>query len=401
MKKVLLVLLLCVSVNSYAQLKVKGATSKVVIGPDRVNVVDDSLDELTCSIFGHSLDSFRPGAKLGFGDFGVQERYGWNVFIGEFGEYDSDKLWLHGKNGFNFTISNADYLNHKNHMLISYDVADDLGLKVNTEILAQGFKMPANMGDRDTVHIITDAYDRVLNIAPLTYRYIPFRDSTMNSRNSVMSVESKDDDMYASGIKERQDYEFFVAYDYEKEHYAPVKNGFDPDQLSLLFPELVSTDTLGNQYIDYIGLIPVLVSAIQEQAMILQAQGITIRSLNYMLDSISLNDVIGENDSMGEVQSKMAMDSNIRITSNAFIYQNTPNPFTTSTEISYFLPEGTQNAYIYIFDMQGAMLLTNHLTTTGFGSITINGSTLNPGMYMYSLFIDGQEIQTKKMLVTY
>lgn len=53
MKKILLVLvslLLCVTVNSYAQLKVKGSTSKVIIGPDRITVGDDQDNVLKCSI---------------------------------------------------------------------------------------------------------------------------------------------------------------------------------------------------------------------------------------------------------------------------------------------------------------------------------------------------------------
>jgi hypothetical protein len=88
------------------------------------------------------------------------------------------------------------------------------------------------------------------------------------------------------------------------------------------------------------------------------------------------------------------------ILANAFLYQNTPNPFNTTTEIKYFLPEGSTNAYIYVFNLQGNLLLTYNLNDNGFGSVEINGSSLNAGMYVYSLVINGQEAETKRMILT-
>ena len=88
------------------------------------------------------------------------------------------------------------------------------------------------------------------------------------------------------------------------------------------------------------------------------------------------------------------------ILANAFLYQNTPNPFNTTTEIKYFLPEGSTNAYIYVFNLQGNLLLTYNLNDNGFGSVEINGSSLNAGMYIYSLVINGQEAETKRMILT-
>jgi hypothetical protein len=88
------------------------------------------------------------------------------------------------------------------------------------------------------------------------------------------------------------------------------------------------------------------------------------------------------------------------ILANAFLYQNTPNPFNTTTEIKYFLPEGSTNAYIYVFNLQGNLLLTYNLSDNGFGSVIINGSSLNAGMYIYSLVVNGQEAETKRMILT-
>ena len=99
---------------------------------------------------------------------------------------------------------------------------------------------------------------------------------------------------------------------------------------------------------------------------------------------------------------KSMIDTNSvdRITTNAFLYQNTPNPFNTTTEIKYFLPEGATNSNIYVFNMQGNLLLTYNLTNNGFGTIEINGSSLSAGMYIYTLTINGKEVETKRMILT-
>ena len=34
------------------------------------------------------------------------------------------------------------------------------------------------------------------------------------------------------------------------------------------------------------------------------------------------------------------------------------------------------------------------------GSITINGATLQPGMYVYSLVVDGHIVDSKRMILT-
>jgi len=73
----------------------------------------------------------------------------------------------------------------------------------------------------------------------------------------------------------------------------------------------------------------------------------------------------------------------------SFLFQNTPNPFSGETEIKYFLPENAKNAVLYVFSLNGNMLLSKPLTKTGNGSITISGSELEAGMYIYTLAIGG------------
>ena len=50
--------------------------------------------------------------------------------------------------------------------------------------------------------------------------------------------------------------------------------------------------------------------------------------------------------------------------------------------------------------MQGTQLQQYNLTAKGKQEITINGNSFVPGMYLYSLVIDGKEIDTKRMILT-
>jgi hypothetical protein len=83
----------------------------------------------------------------------------------------------------------------------------------------------------------------------------------------------------------------------------------------------------------------------------------------------------------------------------AVLYQNTPNPFTAQTEIRFSLPETAKNAYIYIFDMTGKMQKQVPVDAS-MQSITINGYELQAGIYLYSLVVNGQEIDTKRMILS-
>ena len=57
-------------------------------------------------------------------------------------------------------------------------------------------------------------------------------------------------------------------------------------------------------------------------------------------------------------------------------------------------------AVLYVFSLNGNMLLSKPLTQTGNGSITISGSELEAGMYIYTLAVNGVEGDSKRMIIT-
>ena len=381
-------ILICLSSNqAFGQLKVKGETGKVIIGQDRLeDPIEDMNDTLTASIFGRE-GFYNAGSKLAFGDFGRYEHWGWNVFVGEWGVLDSDQLWLHGKNGFYLTYGRGE----NNYELMSFNVNGDRRLHFKTELFTQGIKIPANEQNQQNVSIIKGSLEKVNAIEGITYNHNFFNNKSRSTTSDTRSNQDNFD-------KESSDKTFFTDLDDELNNYAPQKNGFNANQLKEFFPELVETDKDGNNYIDYTGLIPVLVEAIKEQSRVVTAQSLKIKEMEVLVGDNSLNSSYTDSN----FTTKTTTDTNAinSILANAFLYQNTPNPFSTTAEIKYFLPEGAMDSYIYVFNLQGNLLLTYTLSNNGFGSVVINGSSLSAGMYVYTLTIARQQVETKRMILT-
>lgn len=84
----------------------------------------------------------------------------------------------------------------------------------------------------------------------------------------------------------------------------------------------------------------------------------------------------------------------------ATLQQNIPNPFNQTTSIKCFIPSNSKASSLLVFDMNGTLKKTIPISGTGEQNLTINGKELIAGMYYYTLIIDGNEIDTKKMILT-
>ncbi|GHT78889.1 hypothetical protein AGMMS50262_22010 [Bacteroidia bacterium] len=152
-----------------------------------------------------------------------------------------------------------------------------------------------------------------------------------------------------------------------------------------MIPEVVRTREDGLKAVAYTEMIGLLIEAVKEQQSIIDEMKIEMASLKG-----------------SPLRSSTAEDNTTGISpilSACQLAQNVPNPFTNQTEIKYFLANGVKQAYICIFDLQGTMLQKTD-AQQGQNSVIIQGSTLQPGMYLYSLIADGQEVDTKRMILT-
>ncbi len=78
--------------------------------------------------------------------------------------------------------------------------------------------------------------------------------------------------------------------------------------------------------------------------------------------------------------------------------QNVPNPFAEQTTISYFLPDNVLRAQILFFEQSGTIIKAIDLTEKGKGQLNVFANDLTSGIYTYSLIVDGQTVETKKMI---
>ena len=64
------------------------------------------------------------------------------------------------------------------------------------------------------------------------------------------------------------------------------------------------------------------------------------------------------------------------------------------------IPESAAGACIYVYDLQGAQVMKQEVEGRGAASVTIKGESLRAGMYVYALVVDGEAIDSKRMILT-
>lgn len=374
--------------SAYAQLKVKTVTGKVKIGqePPVGFGTDDPYEVLTVHVYGPNGDA-RAASKMAFGDFGRHDFGGWNAFIGEYSDYDSDQLWLHGKRGMYMTYNNGD------DIIGYYDVAAGNKFTFNCDVYSYGIMLASDARFKTNVKKLDNALEQILKLDGVSYNLLPHVISAANGSGTATHSDATDKTATANGkpsAKEMRDKAYFDELEKQKQQPGPKRLGFIAQEVQKVFPDLVKKDSSNYMYVDYIGLIPVIVEALKDQEKIIDAQSEKIKEMEARLSA--LESKLG---STGD--DPLNIKDGTAKASSSFLYQNTPNPFTAKTDISYFLTDDVKNASIYVYDMQGTLLKSYQLKGTGKGMISINGSELKPGMYIYAMIADGKEVDVKRM----
>lgn len=161
---------------------------------------------------------------------------------------------------------------------------------------------------------------------------------------------------------------------YGKTHYA-----LDADRLEETFPDLVYVNKDGSKVINYMEMIPLLVQSINE--------------LNAEIEVLK-----GQTSDGTARKTRSATDIQKSLFGNR-LYQNTPNPFKEQTVIRFSLADDVQDASICIFDMTGKTIKKMPVSS-GMESVSVGGYELSEGMFLYSLVVNGQEIDTKRMIIS-
>lgn len=218
-----------------------------------------------------------------------------------------------------------------------------------------------SLGERDNSGKAT--LKNVLNMNVVEYN--------LKSRLSEMP----DDIASEKAEKVKKSYEYLKKKDEEmtsRRHF-----GVNAEELQKLYPDLVLEGQDGYLSVNYSELVPLLIRSIQ--------------ALKQELDEVKSKSNTQKRASVTGMDPSIASNGNI-------LYQNNPNPFKEQTIIRFKLAEEVKDASICIFDMKGK-LLKNLPISSGMESVSIGGYELGEGMFLYSLIVNGHEVDTKKMVI--
>jgi hypothetical protein len=162
-------------------------------------------------------------------------------------------------------------------------------------------------------------------------------------------------------------------------HDNRIHYGFIAQEVREIYPELVYEDDEGMLGIDYVSFIPLLIEELKQQNKTIEKLSQEVE----ILKTTSINSFqTDKNNTLGE------------------LHQNFPNPFNETTTIKFKLSNSIRSATLYLYDLQGNQVKSYLISQSGEALITIKGSELQPGMYLYSLIADGKLIDTKTMILT-
>ena len=202
--------------------------------------------------------------------------------------------------------------------------------------------------------------------------------TTYQKERPVMPVEEEtifDLDGDSSKVMETPEPDIMDEQFYTKSHYA-----LDADKLEEVFPDLVYVNKDGSKVINYVEMIPLLV-----------------QSINELNEKIEVLEGQSSGRKAAAARGTTGID-NSSISQNR-LYQNSPNPFKETTTIRFSLADDARDAYICIFDMTGKPVKKLPITA-GMDSISFGGYEIGEGMFLYSLIVNGQEMDTKRMIIT-
>jgi len=192
-----------------------------------------------------------------------------------------------------------------------------------------------------------------------------------------------------------------VKYDLKENYFDSVKKdareylinkgknnvGLIAEEVKEVFPELVYEDAeLGLLCVNYVDLIPYLLAMLQEQQLEIEKLNKQAQGNSSKLKS-------------GSIQEFSTTVSEVIIAENV-LKQNYPNPWNSSTNVELSISQSASSAMLCIYDMTGKQLKCEVISERGETQVSIHAEELQAGMYMYSLLVDGQLIDTKTMVLT-
>ena len=378
MKKECLLTILCfAAISASAQLKVN-SNGKVFIQ----STVQDTCSALT---IGDDSENYN-GCSIGIRSYKMQQQSSNYYTMGIIGKAECNSNTFGTAIGVNGKAIGAN--GFRNFGMLAEINPDCQGAGIYAS--SEGGIVPYSTSGCYAAYLYGDTYaDGNMTVACSFYNLSDMRlkenvvsvSGTKNQGSILNKLENLDVFSYnlkrpssLNGGMSKRDLKDWEQADVQRTHY-----GVSAQELQNIFPDLVREGQDGYLTVNYTELIPLLLRAIQE--------------LKGELDEVK------GNNSAGARIIPATTDVTSAIKGANVLYQNTPNPFKEQTTIRFSLADDAQDASICIFDMTGKML-KNLPISSGDTSISLNGWELGEGMFLYTLIVNGREIDTKRMIIT-
>jgi trimeric autotransporter adhesin len=215
-------------------------------------------------------------------------------------------------------------------------------------------------------------------LRPVTYHFDLMKENTlMNRKNDTTVWEGKND-------IEKINFTGLLAQEVDA---AAKKLGYDFSGVDK------SGNMLGLRYADFV---TPLIKAVQQ-----------LSKMNNEKDAVILQQQQQLSDMMqrlNAIEKQLAITNTLPVNAqgitSAILGQNAPNPFYNTTTIRYTLPSNTTNAHLIITNMSGKVVKEIPLNGSGAGHVIISAAgALSTGTYNYTLFVQGNMVESRQMLL--
>ena len=368
---------------SVAVMATLGTKAQLVIYPNgNTHFGDTTVIDTTATIHIAGYGQNGSKGKITFGNtsHGVAM-----VGVGEYHDatnMNTDMLWLHGARGQVFSDVKGVCLRHI--------IDSPTGFNFTDHVSARSLYVATDPSLNRETTSVTSALNLLSDLQAISYRL---------NQNSMRASEMPNGDLGGDAVVNGNvidgiDLEHPVYEETDSMHY-----GLTITSVQQTLPELVTEDQDGIKYVDYNSLIPLLVVAVKELNE--QVTQLTSR-VEELEDALGegLDEAVPENEGGHADDDTAENEDFVGGLLKPALFQNVPNPFNADTQIRYCLPESVVQAHVYVYDLQGKQVKKIAVTERGESSVTVHGNELQAGMYIYALIADGQEIASKRMILT-
>lgn len=296
-----------------------------------------------------------------------------------FGDYASSGKELIKAVIDNSNTSNIGYAVYRTDNIVGIHERTFYVNGAGTVYAKNGYIQSSDATNKEGIVPLKNSLDKISALSAISFYYKDSPKKTVESLNDYqLKANLEEDSTNISTVVRAETIEQMKTEAHRK------RIGLIAQEVEKIVPEVVRTMEDGKKGIMYSDLVSLLIEGIKELKEVVDEKQNHIDELKDRLDNI-------EKEIATQVTGYKNYNEEIKL------LQNSPNPFNRETEIKYQIPEGS-DGYISIYNLNG-LQLKKYPIQSAQGSILISATEFQAGIYIYSLIIGNQEIDSKRMIL--